>query len=97
MTADKGEIIFCLTAPFALVMIVTTMVTGIKEVELKAPHWNGALSRSSNLAVIWKEMKSTTHNRVGTIWLMFVTYGLAAFLSHIYIFYLLLKQKPLSN
>ena len=34
---------------------------------------------------------------LGTIWLMFITYGLAAFLSHIYIFYRLLKRKPVTN
>jgi len=31
---------------------------------------------------------------LGFIWLMFVTYGLAALLSHVYIFYRLLKTKP---
>lgn len=30
---------------------------------------------------------------LGFIWLMFVTYGLASFLSHIYIFIRLLKKK----
>lgn len=34
---------------------------------------------------------------LGTIWLMFITYGLAAFLSHIYIFYRLLKRKPVTT
>ncbi len=34
---------------------------------------------------------------LGTIWLMFITYGLMAFLSHIYIFYRLLKRKPVTN
>ncbi|SEF93369.1 hypothetical protein SAMN05421847_1074 [Halpernia humi] len=36
-------------------------------------------------------LKLYDHN-LGFIWLMFVTYGLAAFLSHIYIFYRLLKN-----
>jgi hypothetical protein len=31
---------------------------------------------------------------LGFIWLMFVTYGLTTFLSHIYIFYRLLRPKP---
>ncbi|NVK26391.1 MAG: hypothetical protein HWE14_00035 [Flavobacteriia bacterium] len=35
------------------------------------------------------------HN-LGFIWLTFVTYGLAAFLSHIYIFYRLLRSNPKS-
>jgi hypothetical protein len=31
---------------------------------------------------------------LGFIWLMFVTYGLTTFLSHIYIFYRLLRPNP---
>ncbi|MEZ4985185.1 MAG: hypothetical protein R2795_09150 [Saprospiraceae bacterium] len=31
---------------------------------------------------------------LGFIWLMFVTYGLTTFMSHIYIFYRLIKQNP---
>jgi hypothetical protein len=37
-------------------------------------------------------LKLYDHN-LGTIWLMFITYGLVAFLSHIYIFYRLLKKR----
>lgn len=34
---------------------------------------------------------------LGVIWLTFVTYGLAAFLSHIYIFYRLIKPRPIKQ
>jgi hypothetical protein len=38
-------------------------------------------------------LKMYDHN-LGTIWLVFVTYGLAAFMSHIYIFYRLIRPNP---
>ena len=34
------------------------------------------------------------NQNLGFIWLMFVTYGLTTFMSHIYIFYRLLRPKP---
>ena len=38
-------------------------------------------------------LKLYDHN-LGFIWLMFVTYGLTTFMSHIYIFYRLIRPNP---
>ncbi len=37
------------------------------------------------------------NQNLGFIWLMFVTYGVAAFISHFYIFYLLLSRRLKNN